>query len=548
MYKGKFPTFSHCILVVIILLIGVAGLWAADQTSSRTPNQMNGNHGDGSATMKRTDLILIDSLSLFGPLERPAVAFPHDKHTQVLEKQSKNCLTCHKEADGKLSFKFKNTEGSSRKDAMTIYHDNCIACHVNIADKGKESGPTTCGECHQKKVNLISVRQPMGLDKSLHYRHVQAQEKKCELCHHEYNAKTKKLFYAKGKESTCRYCHKDKAEEKRISVRSASHLQCISCHRIKLTENLNAGPIHCKGCHSREAQNRIEKIAEIPRMERNQPDTVLIRASADADSTEIPAERVAPVAFNHKAHENYNDTCRSCHHASLGACTGCHTPVGKKDGQNIRLSQAMHKRNADPSCIGCHAVKQRSPKCAGCHSSIKRDKNSDLSSCKACHLSNPDEMQKMQKPMTKKEASALAARLITNRPSETAATILSEIPDKVVIKKLSDQYKPVELPHRKIITKLLENIKDDKIAGHFHTDPGTLCQGCHHNSPPSKTPPQCGSCHGKPFDTFDTNTGGSFRSGLMGAYHEQCFNCHAKMGIEKPASRDCTACHLKKTS
>jgi hypothetical protein len=167
-------------------------------------------------------------------------------------------------------------------------------------------------------------------------------------------------------------------------------------------------------------------------------------------------------------------------------------------------------------------------------------KNSDLSSCKACHLSNPDEMQK---PMTKKEASALAARLITNRPSETAAVILNEIPDKVIIKKLSDQYKPVELPHRKIITKLLENIKDDKIAGHFHMDPGTLCQGCHHNSPPSKTPPQCGSCHGKPFDTSR-----SFRSGLMGAYHEQCFNCHAKMGIEKPASRDCTACHLKKTS
>jgi predicted CXXCH cytochrome family protein len=143
--------------------------------------------------------------------------------------------------------------------------------------------------------------------------------------------------------------------------------------------------------------------------------------------------------------------------------------------------------------------------------------------------------------MTKKEATALAAKLIANRPSEKSGAILSEIPEKVVIKKLSDQYEPVEFPHRKIITKLLENIKDDKIAGHFHTDPGTLCQGCHHNSPPSKTPPQCGSCHGKPFDA-----GSPFRAGLMGAYHEQCFRCHAEMGIEKPASRDCTACHLKK--
>ena len=533
MHKGKFPTFSHSILVVIILLVGVAGLWAADQT--------NGDQNNDSTAIKRPDLILIDSLADFGPLERPAVAFLHDKHTQVVEKQNKDCLACHQENDGKLSPKFKRTKNTNRQDVMTIYHSNCITCHVDTAGKGKESGPITCGECHQKDNKIVSTRRPMGFDKSLHYRHVQAQEKKCELCHHEYNAKTKKLFYAKGKEGTCRYCHEEKTEENRISMQLASHEQCLNCHRKKLAENIHAGPIHCQGCHSEKGQKKIEKVADVPRMERDQPDAVLIRAAADAKPTDIPGERVAPVAFNHKAHEGYNDTCQVCHHASMAACTSCHTPTGTKDGQNIGLNQAMHQRDADPSCIGCHAAKQTSSKkCSGCHSGIKADTLNDSSTCKACHAEDPE---KMQQPMTKEEAAAMAAKLIAFNEPAAGTYDLNEIPEKVVIKKLSDQYQPVELPHRKIITKLVENIKDDKLAGYFHTDPGTLCQGCHHNSPASKTPPDCGSCHGQPFNTSNPE-----RPGLMGAYHEQCLTCHAKMGIEKPASRDCTACHPKKTS
>jgi len=35
--------------------------------------------------------------------------------------------------------------------------------------------------------------------------------------------------------------------------------------------------------------------------------------------------------------------------------------------------------------------------------------------------------------------------------------------------------------------------------------------------------------------------------GLKGAYHGQCMTCHQRMGIEKPLSTDCTACHPKKT-
>lgn len=538
MRKGKFPTFSNSILVVAILLCSAAGLWATDYSAT---GHMENDKGNDPAGVERADLIMIDVLSKFEPLERPAVAFLHDKHTRAMEKRNKDCLTCHKEKEGKLSPKFirpDDTEDKDRNQIMGIYHDNCIACHVESAGEGLESGPVTCGECHRKAADLIPAQEPMGMDKSLHYRHVQAQEKKCELCHHEYDAATQKLFYEKGREGTCRYCHKAETEENRISGRLAAHIQCLSCHREKIAQELNAGPIHCNGCHSKAAQKKIEKVAEIPRMERNQPDVVLIRSAAEAKPQAIPAERVAPVPFNHKAHEGYNDTCRACHHASMEACTNCHTPVGTEDGQNVRLARAMHQRDAIPSCIGCHAEKQTATQCAGCHKAIKTKQPPDNATCAACH---PEGTDVKRMPISKEEAEMMAAELLEAQTAVTATYALEDIPEKVAIQTLSDQYQPVELPHRKIISKLVANLKDNKIAGHFHTDPGTLCQGCHHNSPTSKTPPKCSSCHGEPFDA-----GKPMRPGLMGAYHQQCFVCHAAMGIEKPDSRDCTACHPKK--
>jgi DnaJ-class molecular chaperone len=99
----------------------------------------------------------------------------------------------------------------------------------------------------------------------------------------------------------------------------------------------------------------------------------------------------------------------------------------------------------------------------------------------------------------------------------------------------------VTLPHRKIVLKLAEVNTTSKLAAYYHKDPMTLCQGCHHNSPASTKPPQCGSCHGKSSEALNLT-----RPGLMAAYHQQCFECHQTMGIEKPASRECTACHAKR--
>ena len=83
--------------------------------------------------------------------------------------------------------------------------------------------------------------------------------------------------------------------------------------------------------------------------------------------------------------------------------------------------------------------------------------------------------------------------------------------------------------------------RESKLASYFHREPGTLCQGCHHNSPAAKKPPQCSSCHGQPFDAKKLD-----RPGLMAAYHQQCMDCHDKMQLEKPVATDCIACHKKK--
>ncbi len=130
-----------------------------------------------------------------------------------------------------MSTKYMRLKDTTRQEVMDIYHNNCIGCHKETKAAKEKSGPLECGECHQEQATVMSSWQPIGMDKSLHYRHSKAMDKKCEKCHHEYNANTKKLFYAKGKEGTCRYCHRSQTEENRISLRQASHMACIECHR-----------------------------------------------------------------------------------------------------------------------------------------------------------------------------------------------------------------------------------------------------------------------------------------------------------------------------
>lgn len=499
------------------------------------------NQPDTTTDQGRADIIAIDGLKLFGPLERSAVVFLHDKHTEAAAKQGKDCLACHPKVEGALSLKFQRTEDTDRQTVMDIYHDQCIACHRASRSSQNPSGPQTCGECHVNTSSVQSNWQTFGLDKSLHYRHSKANENKCERCHHEYNAETKTLFHAKGREGACLYCHGDKTEENRISNREASHLACIGCHSQQAAQQKDAGPMDCGGCHDPQQQGLIEKVADIPRMERNQPDVTLVNIVARDPSVEQPPTRMAPVPFDHKAHEQSANSCRVCHHASLSSCAGCHTLQGHPDGKQVKLAQAMHQNDATMSCIGCHTITQARPQCAGCHTNNSGHRSLTAeAACQVCHVSVP-----MENPLPKDDAQiqTLAAELRASRPTMENPVPADQIPETVTIKQLADQYEAVALPHRKIVLKLAEMVRDDRLAAQFHTDATTLCQGCHHNSPASLKPPQCGSCHGRSSEALNLT-----RPGLLAAYHQQCLECHDRMGIEKPAARECTACHPKRKS
>ena len=487
----------------------------------------------------RADMITIDGLNTFGPLERPAVLFYHDKHTDALAKQNKDCSACHETTKDQLSQKFKRVQDNNKEAVMGIYHDQCIGCHKESGSEDEPTGPVTCGECHIKNPSVQSTWQPIALDKSLHYRHIKANDKKCEKCHHEYNPQTKALYYEKGQEGACLYCHKQATEENRISNRLASHQSCIVCHSRLTAKNQDAGPVHCSGCHDPKQQALLEKVTDVPRMERNQPDVVMVKTGLGTGSPDAPS-RMLPVPFDHKAHEGYNDNCRQCHHASLQSCATCHTVQGTKEGKQVKLAQAMHQNDADRSCIGCHEQQQSQPACIGCHSSISKASSlARESSCKSCHMDsladNPYPVEGSQ------ESKTAAADLLMSRIPKTETISVDQIPEKVTIKVLAKEYEEAVLPHRKIVQSLARGMKGNGLAGYFHTDPATLCQGCHHNSPVSAKPPQCGSCHGRSSEALNLT-----RPGLMAAYHQQCIQCHDKMGLEKPASRECTACHAKR--
>jgi len=497
----------------------------------------------------RADIITIDTLMAFGDLERPGVIFLHDLHTDALEKKNKDCLTCHLSENDRLSPKFKRLKDTGRQEVMDIYHADCMACHKEMSDAGDKAGPIEiCGQCHRDKIKPISARQPMGFDKSLHFRHTeatkdkQASKDRCELCHHEYDERAKKLVYAKEREGTCRYCHKEETEENRISMRLASHLSCIDCHRKRLAENKEtgldkekiAGPIKCSGCHDIKMQQMVKKVEDVPRIKRKQPDFVLIQASVKDENKQILATKMNPVPFDHKAHEEDSDTCRVCHHASLDSCSKkCHTLLGIKEGEDIHLERAMHQIGSRQSCLGCHEVNQHEKRCAGCHTFMEKGRKQESSFCFTCHMRPLQESTGVaEKP------EVVAEMLLQSRKPITETYSDEDIPEYVIIGELLYEYAPVKLPHRKIIHALLRDIKDDKLAGYFHIEKGTICRGCHHNSPVAKKPPRCGSCHGKPFDEKTPS-----RPGLKAAYHQQCMGCHKVIGIKEPKPTECVKCH-----
>ncbi|MGA6926380.1 MAG: cytochrome c3 family protein [Desulfosarcina sp.] len=514
------------LLAMIAIFLLTAGLVETDATV------------DGTLTVG-ADLIVIDTLKSMGPLERPPVVFFHSRHTEALARIDRDCSACHlADEKGRLSPKFKRLADTDRQTVADTYHLNCIVCHRELDEAGLKSGPQTCGGCHREDPAVASTWKAIDFDQSLHYRHVKATDEKCEKCHHEYDKQAQQLIYVKGKEGACAYCHQDDAVENTLAMEQAAHYQCIGCHRDLMAKNRKAGPVGCVGCHDADYQSGIEVVENPPRMKRGQPHLVLVKTGLEQQPAGTDPPAMDPVPFDHRSHEIYEDSCKVCHHASLESCSTCHTNTGKPEGDSVKLAQAMHSQTSRSSCIGCHQEEQDAPECAGCHAFIGNTAGNPDQSCKACHMSPLPAFVNMADRQVTED---VAADLLQARDLTTRTFAADRIPESVTIGSLSDRFEPAIFPHGKIVKALIARIGENKLAGYFHREKGTLCQGCHHNSPPAEKPPACRSCHGKTVEEAD-----AFRPGLVGAYHQQCIGCHTAMGIEKPAARDCNGCHVEK--
>jgi cytochrome c553 len=487
----------------------------------------------------RADIVTIDTLAAFEKVELPVVTFYHDQHTDALSKQGKDCTACHdKDTKGKLSIKFKRLADDDAEKIKGIYHTECIGCHKDMVAKGQKTGPLTgqCRSCHTVKP-LSSDWENIAMDNSLHYRHIKATggDEKCGTCHHQYDESLKKVVEAKGKEQNCRNCHLEGPTVKspELTVRSfskAAHTKCVSCHQDFTAEKKDSGPAKCAGCHAAEDQSQIKVVKDIPRLKRGQPDATLLVAMIK-DKAQA---NIGPVAFNHKSHEGYTDSCSSCH-----------VGKGSMDGKFFELAGDMHLVTNMQGCIGCHKAKQEEKAvCAGCHSQMAEVKAPSKASCSKCH----DESLKalyVDGVVPEKEVVAAKAAEVLSLRDMTVATIADEdIPEQVVIGTLSNKFEPGKLPHRKIVKRLIKEMQNDNLAGFFHGQETVMCQGCHHNSPASKTPPKCSSCHSAPFNPARPDM-----PGLKAAYHGQCMSCHTAMKLEKPQNTTCDdaqGCHKKK--
>ena len=374
------------------------------------------------------DLIIIDSMQAMGPLERPPVAFFHSRHTEALAKINRDCSACHMaDEKGRLSPKYKRLVDMDRQTVADIYHVNCITCHRELGTPGQESGPQTCGGCHRVDPAVASTWKDIPFDNSLHYRHVKANSEKCESCHHQYDKQTKQLVYVKGQEGACIYCHKDTQVENAMPIKEASHFQCIGCHRDRMAKNQPAGPIGCVGCHDADDQMGIEVVKAVPRLKRNQPDVVLVKTGAETQTGNARPPAMFPVPFDHQSHETYSNSCRVCHHASLEACSSCHTITGKQEGGSVKLAQAMHDVTSETSCIGCHQVRQQAPQCAGCHTFMGKADRPDNRSCMACHMAPlPDYVN----PANAQETKDVAIDLLQSRDLTTKHSPPTRSPKK----------------------------------------------------------------------------------------------------------------------
>ncbi|MFH1337040.1 MAG: cytochrome c3 family protein [Candidatus Zixiibacteriota bacterium] len=182
-----------------------------------------------------------------------AVTFSHGMHSLMAE----DCAVCHHHGEAGQTppctkcHATSVSEGSSTPGLKDAYHHQCVGCH-----KKMEMGPTTCAECHTKKVAqkaaaekksekepkmsilnaLERVYEPVSFS---HGRHTLVTDD-CVTCHHHNQP---------GQTLACKECHEAPFDPKNLNMpglKGAYHLQCMGCH-----QEMGGGPVGCSECHAK---------------------------------------------------------------------------------------------------------------------------------------------------------------------------------------------------------------------------------------------------------------------------------------------------------
>lgn len=502
------------------------------------------DHGHGATRTVGPAVITVALPEAMGPLERPAVEFDHGKHTTALSQ--KGCAACHPAGEGgALSHRFARVKDPAEREALvTLYHNGtkqhpgCVTCHRDTAAAGQKSGPVACGQCHAWRGPAESTRKAMRFDASLHHRHDKATKGECKACHHVYDEAQKKLVYKKGAEESCLACHGKKQKDNTPSLRAAAHTQCIGCHNDRIAERKKSGPQRCAGCHSAEAQNKLPRLENIPRLVSGQKDLTWIHTEG---------ARTRAVRFMHKDHEAIDGIfCTDCHHQGKKACGTCHTLRGAKEGGGVTLEQASHRHDSSLSCVGCHLEQTQNKRCGGCHTLVGNAPAQQT--CNVCHQGKPSPALPTPAPAdapadggaepAPADDAPVAAPAPAPAPADGLAPLpgfAKDLPKEVKIDILADRYQATVMPHDKHVAAMRKVFGKSKLARTFHARGDELCSGCHHHSPPNVMPPSCRDCHGSSSPTDED------RPALEAAYHRQCIGCHKTMGVKKTGCTDCHA-------
>ncbi len=253
MQRTLITTNGFIVSLCSIFLVGCLGLDVACGTTT-----------DQSSVLEKSLILLLPQNPL-GKLQRPQVVFNHDLHTSTLREYGQTeCTSCHvteeSTSSGKVAvFRFPKTavDPANKTAFMKANHNECVSCHRKLRAEGRKSGPDIgmCGKCHVKTSPFQTTQwawQPI-FNYVTHGKHVTnmqtnkigpefsivsglsvdpasvAEGKRCELCHHVVDEKTKKLVYKKDCENACGACHKAQDEK---NVRSLKKSRPCRVHYV----------------------------------------------------------------------------------------------------------------------------------------------------------------------------------------------------------------------------------------------------------------------------------------------------------------------------